>query len=274
MEKEQLTPLQSRLLVMMEWFHKFCEDNNLRYYVLGGTMLGAARHQGFIPWDDDIDVGMPRKDYKKLAELLGDNIVEGYQLETPYTEATDFCYPYSKFFDTTTTLVENYKKPFKRGIFLDIFPLDGLADTEQEAKNAFQPILRTYNFFMTRVVAIRKERKWYKNLAVLLSQAIPKMVIDNRKLRVKMDQMIAGKDFDALKWGGNLYGNWGFKEIMPREIYGEPTIYQFENLNVYGVEKYDEYLKHMYGDWKKLPPKEKQITHHDYLEFSLEKSYK
>ena len=84
MENRKLTGLQQSLLDMLKWFHGFCVDHELKYYLLYGTMLGAARHQGFIPWDDDVDVGMPRKDYERLCSILGDKKDSHYMLETPY----------------------------------------------------------------------------------------------------------------------------------------------------------------------------------------------
>ena len=85
--REQDAKLKSILLDMFSWFHEFCVQNGLRYYALGGTMLGAARHGGFIPWDDDIDVGMPREDYMRLEALMGSSPQEPYILETPYSKA-------------------------------------------------------------------------------------------------------------------------------------------------------------------------------------------
>ena len=90
MSSNNLTQLQTKLLPMLEWFHDFCNKNNLRYYLLGGTMLGAARHQGFIPWDDDIDVGMPRKDYELFIKLTNGQKFGSYIVESINTNATDF----------------------------------------------------------------------------------------------------------------------------------------------------------------------------------------
>ena len=84
-----LTELQKRLLKILEWFHSFCIDNELRYYIVAGTVIGAVRHHGFIPWDDDIDVGMPRKDYNRLMELL-DKEVGNYYLETPFSDNREY----------------------------------------------------------------------------------------------------------------------------------------------------------------------------------------
>ena len=115
--------LKETLIAMMQWFHQFCIDNDIRYYVVDGTMLGAARHQGFIPWDDDIDVGVPRRDYEKLASILNEKTEGRYVLETPDSPAKEFIYTYSKLYDTTTTLVEHARKDIRRGVFIDIFPL-------------------------------------------------------------------------------------------------------------------------------------------------------
>lgn len=271
--KNELTELQKRLLLILEWYHNFCIENNLRYYLLGGTMLGAARHQGFIPWDDDIDVGMPRKDYETFLELTKGNQYGNFIVEGIDTEHTDFYYGYAKIYDTKSTLIENTRYKIKRGLYIDLFPLDGLGNSENEAKLSFRPILNKYRILLARTCAIRPNRKWYKNFAVHLARIIPNSVSNNKKLMYSIDKMCKSKDYDSSKYIGNLYGNWGEREIVEKVVMGKPVIYRFENLNVYGVADYDKYLTSLYGDWRKLPPKEKQVTHHDFLECNLEKSY-
>ncbi len=262
--------LKQKLTEMLAWFHNYCVEHNLRYYVLGGTMLGAVRHKGFIPWDDDIDVGMPRADYEKFAQLMESEKKEKYRLETPHSAAKDFTYTFSKIYDTTTTLIENTKVETKRGIYLDLFPLDGLADTLEESQKRFKKIDFRFNFLLARVTSFRKGRSLMKNIAVILFPIIP---FNNKKLQIEIDEMCKERDFDNCKYGGNLLGAWRFKEVMESSIMGTPTLYQFENIYVYGAEHYNEYLTHLYGDWNKLPPKEKQVTHHEYKECNLHKSY-
>lgn len=273
MKKHKLTPLQSKLLEMLKWFDIFCRENDLKYYLLGGTMLGAARHQGFIPWDDDIDVGLFRTDYERFIQLMKEKKLEAgkYVLEAPDSESTDFCYPYAKVYDISTTLVEHYDLPLKRGIFLDVFPLDYLGNSLKECQKKYKPIKMLYNFYLTRVAAPDGHRLWYKNAAIRIAKCIP--FVNNRKLRVSLDKRCFNSN-QACTWGGNLLGNWGIKEVMPVSIMGKPTEYNFEGIKVYGAEDYDAYLSHLYGDWRKLPPKEKQVTHHDYLFLDLDKSYK
>lgn len=271
--EHSLTALQSRLLDMLSWYHEFCVNNGLRYYALGGTMLGAARHQGFIPWDDDIDVGMPRKDYEKFISLCRGKYFGNYVIESIDTEADDYFYGYTKVYDTSTTLIEHAKKPVVRGIYLDLFPLDGVGNSEDEAISRSKKIIRKYNVLLTRTCAQRKGRKLYKTVAIFLMQLLPDWVINNKKLMLNIDRQCRALSYDECSYIGNLYGNWGLREVMPRNYMGIPCLYSFENIKIYGAERYDDYLTCLYGNWRKLPPKERQVTHHDYMLCNLDQSY-
>lgn len=262
----QLTNLQEKLLNMFASFHAFCVNNNLRYYALGGTMLGAIRHRGFIPWDDDIDVGMPREDYKRLCELLQNKKIENrYILETPNSCDPNFLYPYFKLYDTTTTLIENTKNILVRGIFIDIFPLDGLGDTKSECYANYSKISYRINLLKLRNVKIRKERNLLKNILLFLIQIPSRPFIYDKEICHKIDSICQRYSLDEKVYGGNLLGAWGLKEVMPVSVFGTPKLYDFENIHIYGVQHADEYLTRQYGNWRKLPPIEKQITHHDYF---------
>lgn len=261
------------LLDMLSWFHDFCERNHLRYYAQGGTMLGAARHGGFIPWDDDIDVGMPRKDYIRFQKLMKDMPSERYILETPDSENPDYFYPITKLYDARTTLVENTRYQIKRGIYIDIFPLDGAGNTREEAMAFFRGIKRRRQLLLTLTTGIRKGRSLYKNLSVMVMRCIPDWLLRKKKLLLSLDKLGASRDFDACSWIGNLFGNWMEREVMPRSIYGEPKAYRFENLTIWGPTDHDAYLSAMYGNWRQLPPEEKRKSHHDFVVIDLDASY-
>lgn len=266
--------MKEHLLMMFSWFHDICEENQLRYYVLGGTMLGAVRHGGFIPWDDDIDVGMPRQDYIRLAQLMKKaEKAERYILETPDTDASDYFYLYSKIYDTTTTLIENRHPEIKRGLYIDIFPLDGLGASKEEARQRYDQIERKSNLLLARTTGIRKGRSPLKNSAAVISRFIPSFIVNNKSLLHNIDAECQEGDFDNDSWGGNLVGAWRFREIMPRSVMGTPTLYQFENMKVYGAEDADAYLTSLYGNWRKLPPIEQQISRHDFVFLDMETSY-
>ncbi|MDO5139836.1 MAG: LicD family protein, partial [Oscillospiraceae bacterium] len=105
-------------------------------------------------------------------------------------------------------------------------------------------------------------RAWTKNAVIQIMHSLPEKVFSVRKIRKKIIRTCKQKAFDQYGYGGNLVGAWGRKEIMKREYFGEPTLYRFEDTLIYGAEKYDEYLTALYGDWRTLPPKEKQVSHH------------
>ncbi len=266
-----MTELQEKLLSMLKWFHEYCEEQGLRYYLLGGSALGAARHQGFIPWDDDIDVGMPRADYERLRSICTEANGK-YVFEFP-SEKKDFVYAYGKLYDTDTTLIENTRYKTKRGIHLDVFPVDGVGNTYEESLECFKKIDKKVNLLSTRTCAWRKGRKLYKNLAVVAMRCVPEWVLRTKKIRQDIERMSREKDFDASKYVANCVGNWHEKEILKREWLGKPKEYTFEGITVYGPEKMDEFLTGVYGDWRTLPPPEKQVTHHDHLYLDLQHPY-
>lgn len=268
-----MNELQTKMLDMMQWYHNFCQSNNLRYFVVGGTALGAVRHKGFIPWDDDIDVGMPRADYEKFKKLAESVDADSrYRIEFPSAKK-DFVYPYGKVYDTETTLIENTRYKTKRGLFIDVFPLDGLGNDRETAVANFEAIDGKYNLLATVVCALRKERGWYKNLAIICARCVPPFILNSRKLISKIDKLSKRLSYDECEYVANTVGNWHKKEIMRREWLGEPTLYDFESIKVYGPENYNEYLTQLYGDYMKLPPEEKRVSHHDYLYLNIEKSY-
>ncbi len=263
--------LQKRICMILSDFHDFCVENNLQYYAIGGTLLGAMRHHGFIPWDDDADVGMPREDFNRLCELLnGKKIKNQYLLESPLSPDKKYTFPYCKLYDTKTTLIENTRIKLVRGVYIDIFPLDGLGNTKEECKKNYKRINSKLNLLQMRKIKISPTRSFVKNAVLWGVQKIPDKIVSEKRLSTEINQLCESKSIYDYKFGGNLVGAWGFREIMEADIFGTPQLYDFEGLKIYGPEKAEVLLSNIYGDWKQLPPKEKQVSHHDrYLNLNV-----
>ena len=263
---------QKRLYEMFRWFHDYCEENGIRYYAIGGTLLGAIRHEGFIPWDDDIDLGLPREDYNKLLSIFTKPI-DGYMLESPYNGKPDFLYTYCKLYDQSTTLIEKGRYICKRGIYIDIFPIDAIGRTEAEARKTFKRFDRMNMFLMMRTCAIRKERKWYKNAAILAARLIPKFLINERSYALKIEEYSKNAHNPNNQYIANMHSTYRDKEIINKDLFGNPILHKFEDSVIYVPEKSEEYLTHIYGNWKQLPPEAKRKTAHDYVFLDLNTSY-
>ena len=175
-----MNELQSKLVDMLQYFHNLCVENQIRYYIVEGSFLGAVRHKGFIPWDDDIDLGVPREDYDRLISIMKNRGQGRYVLESP-SENKDFVYSFSKLYDTQTTLIPISRYHIQRGIYLDIFPLDGVGDTKEEALRHNRKITTLDNYICTKICAIEPRRKFYKNAAIVVGRCIPEFLFGWRQ---------------------------------------------------------------------------------------------
>ena len=274
LKERRLSPHQEKLLEMMKWYHAFCEEHGLVYFAVGGTMLGAVRHGGFIPWDDDLDVGMPRPDYERFCRIMQEESAQGrFRVETIYMGNPDYLFPHAKVFDTQTTLVEKKKVACRRGLYIDILPIDGTGNTYEESVRFFRPIALRLDFLAARVCAVRPERSFYKNAAIRAAALIPPVLYrENEEMR-KIDRICQSRPYDSCEYAADLYGIKRKKEIMPKRYFGTPRLYTFEDTRIYGVEDPEHYLTCLFGDWRQLPPKEEQVTHHDYEYCDLERSW-
>ena len=234
-----MTKTQEKLFEMLKWFHNYCKENDINYYLIGGTLLGAVRHKGYIPWDDDLDVALYRDDYNKLINCMGNQVYnDSYKLEAPLSKK-DYVYPFCKIYDIKTTLVENTRFKTKRGIYIDIFPLDGIGNTEEAALKNYKTIGFYNNLLNTRICAIANHRSFLKNSAIFISRIIPDFIIDWKKIVSKVNKISANRKVDDNDYIVNSFGNWKEKEIFRKEWFGTPQKYSFEGFIVLGPQNAD-----------------------------------
>jgi lipopolysaccharide cholinephosphotransferase len=230
------------------------------------------RHQGFIPWDDDVDLGMPRKDFESLNRFV--DMKGRYEIETYSSKNLDYCYPYAKIYDTTTTLVEHKRINVSRGVFIDIFPLDVIGDSIEESYHNYKIIEKKYRYYLSLVAGIRKGRSFTKNLAVLLARLIPFGFANQIKVRIQLNRLCTAISPESGKYGGNLFGAYGKKEIVKMSLFEKPIRYPFEDMMLCCPSGSEEYLEKIYGNWRELPPIEKRFSHHDFISLDLNHPYK
>ena len=269
-----MNKLQQRLLDMLKWYHQFCDLYHLRYYAIGGTTLGAIRHDGFIPWDDDIDVGMPRPDYERFKKLAKEKINNKsvYFAEFPL-DNKDFVYQFCKLYDQRTTLIENTRFKMVRGIYLDIFPLDGIGNEECEIKKRAREIILLNQILYTRVCALNRNRNIYRNLAIVISRLIPEPFLSYEKLIRSIERICKESEYEKSKYVGHIINMISPQHIIKRSFFGTPVLHCFEDTQIYVQEHAEEYLKSYFGDWEVLPPPDQQISFHDFLYLNFDEPY-
>lgn len=270
---EKTTPeeMKERLLEMLCFFDKFCEENNLTYYLSGGTLLGAIRHKGFIPWDDDIDVNMPRPDCERLMELASQGKLDRYVLLEP--NYTDYRHAYHwKLYDCSILVRKNNKgAPYP--IFMDIFPIEGLPDTETGNEKHFRIIGRWK--VLARALFRKKKfygKEWYKKLYHGMIAAIASCY-GKEKLFNHVVKIMKSIPYETSEYIGVMATNVHTTEERVRKEEYTPVIkVSFEGKMFSAPAGYDTYLRQLYGDkYMELPPVEMRVSHNLVPYYAAEK---
>lgn len=259
--------VQKAELEILKQFDCVCKKLKLKYFLSSGTLLGAVRHKGFIPWDDDVDVMMPWKDYKKFLKYGQKELGSKYFLQSNFS---DLWYrEYSKIrMNGTTAIEECYKDiPFHQGVWIDIFPIVGVRN-DPKWIGKFNKYIKFRNLFVQDLFFERTEN---------LSEGIKifrKIPLGLRRKAIKfMDLFFIKQPYKYDK----ATEIWGFgilkKEIHSAEIFFGSSHMEFENCEFDVMESYDEYLIDMYGDYMTPPDEEHRNSGHKLLIVDLNKNY-
>lgn len=251
------------LLESMNYFHKFCEENNLVYSIIGGTLLGAVRHKGYIPWDDDIDVVMPRDDYDRLITLTS-QLKHPFQLNSHITQ-DGYIYPYLKLSNSDFVVEEILYKPFRCGVWIDIFPLDYTFNNLKSQKLHFSLVSIIRKLWILKHGAFKTTKRSRMTICLLIMMHYITKIIPKKALSYtfKLLELAPTTIFKRHLVLANLYGAWGYKETAPKEIFKDRVLYDFEGYQFWGIKNYDFWLKKVYGDYMELPPKSKRVSNHN-----------
>ena len=256
-------------LGLLEQLHKCCEEHNLRYYLIGGTLIGAIRHKGFIPWDDDIDVVMPRSDFDLLIKHFNGWIGEKSDATLISIENTSNYYlGCAKIIDKRTYLVEKVADSIPIGVYIDIFCMDNASDDYEKAVKLFKKtnkwriIIREKNILGSNGIVWWKWAIHYI-LKLLFTPISRSFAVKEIKKTIKNEETT-----HITKYVCNyIQPTYGLKEIFFGEWFENRILAEFEGRQFYIPAGYDQLLRQVYGDYMQIPPKEKQCSHHLYDAF-------
>ena len=257
--------LHQRILRILLAVDNCCRQHRLRYYIWAGTQLGAVRHKGFIPWDDDIDIAMPRPDYEQLICHCREWLPEPFEMVCAENDSL-YPLPFAKIQDASTTLVERRHLHYLGGIYIDVFPIDGTP------ANALRRRLHFAHYEYLKRVLYLIHRDPFKHghgpssWVPLLCRKVYSMESVQRKIR----RLLLKYDYGRSEFVADY--DDGSRGAMPKSVLGTPTPYDFEGRKVLGVEQYDTYLSHKYGDYMTIPDGDHQ-RQHNFHELHFDRPY-
>lgn len=254
MANYDIKKLHERILNILLEFDKVCKEHNLRYCICGGTMIGAVRHGGFIPWDDDLDVSMPRDSYEKLIKHSKEWLPDYLEFVCAENDPK-YPLPFGKIQDARTTLIERSHLYYLGGCYIDIFPFD--AYPENKIKRHWQCIKYHYHKQCLYLVH-RDPYKHGKGVSSWLPRIVRK-IYTMEGLQRRIRKVLTAYDYATAPYAASYTD--GYKKILPKYIIDEYTTYNFEGHEVQGIKHYDPYLKCMYGDYMTIPPVEDRWQH-------------
>lgn len=262
----ELRKLQLFELELFKKFSKFCEENNITYYALGGTLLGAIRHKGFIPWDDDIDVGIPRKDYERFLKICEEKQVD---FELHCFQNDESYYRYFARIEDPAMKVKRTNRAIEEisSAWMDIFPLDGMPNNRilREIWEKYILYRRGVYYLSCLDIAVntnKKNRPFIERVVIKFGKIFPmQKILNTRKELKKLDKTLKRFPYEKSDYLVNAMGAYKFNEMFHKKYYGEGNWYEFEDTKIWGPEDYDMVCTQLYGDYM-TPPSQDDRNHH------------
>ena len=254
---EELKRIQ---LEMLKDIHSFCIAHSIMYSLAFGTLLGAVRHKGYIPWDDDIDIMLPRDDYDRFVSGYGN---ERYQV-VDISKDSQYGLAFAKVLDVRTLLIENTIDKNEYGIYIDVFPIDNIPDNMSERKRFYRRKDFWNALHIFKTVQLNSHRPIIKNLILLIGRIIS-LPLSKTFITKKMDKISRKYQGYQTEFMGIVApADSRIEEAIPAKYFKEYVELPFEDSTFMAIRAYDEYLTAAYGNYMHLPPEEKRVSHHSF----------
>lgn len=259
----KLREVQLLQLNVMKEIHKVCVSNGINYYIIAGSLLGAVRHGGFIPWDDDIDIAMMRPDYELFKSKFDELFDTDRFFLQHYGSDQDFMPALMRLCikNTYVDIQAQAHLKFCKNTYIDIFPLDNVPDEENLRVEQNLDLKRVDHLLGLKLYRIYPQNGFFKKLfKKLVSELLPLKI-----LQKKRENIMKRYNFDKTRCVSSTVSKYGYmRQIMDKRIYGEPTLIDFEDTSFFAPKLYKEYLTKLYGkDYMNIPPVEKRVKPKD-----------
>ena len=261
-----IRPLQLRILKNLQALDAVCKAHGLRYYLWAGTMIGAVRHKGFIPWDDDLDIAMPRPDYDQLIAHCKEWLPEPYEMVCAENDEV-YPLPFAKIQDGSTTIIERMHLKYLGGAYMDVFPIDGAPEGWLRQKWHFA----RYEYYKRMLYLLFRNPYKHGHGPSSWIPLLCRKVYSLSEVQTKIRRILTKYHYDECRLVADY--DDGSKGVMPKTVLGVPTPYDFEDIKVLGVEQYDTYLTNKYGDYMTIPDGDHQ-RQHNFHYLNLDQPYK
>ena len=253
-------------LEIMDFIDTLCREKDIRYSLSGGTLLGAVRHRGYIPWDDDIDIFMLRPDYERFISEVMQSENTRYKILSPSTDSA-YYYPFAKVCDSYTYILEQNDRPLpEMGIYVDIFPVDGLPNDERQRKCYWNRI-RILKRLNTMVYQKKAAGENFMKRAFRLVMFVLFRLMTPNCLAKYLNALSTRYDVEESEFVAVSVFGYGEKEQLPVSVFSEFGDIPFEQKRYMAIKNYDLYLSSIYGDYMTLPPVEQRQAKHGFKAF-------